>query len=145
MPGLTYSLNIVARCTQMQRGQKLKELGIGGGQVPYLLRLNRFPGITQEELAKMLYVNKSTAARQLASLEKSGLVERRPSETDRRCLKLYLTDKGRDALPEVRKVIGEWNEYLLEGLSEEERASLLDMMARLSGRAQEYIDREEWT
>ena len=63
MPSFTHSLNIIGRCTQMQRGAVLKELGVCGGQVPYLLRLCRCPGLTQEELAKALYFNKSTVTR----------------------------------------------------------------------------------
>ena len=70
MPSFTHSLNIIGRCTQMQRGAVLKELGICGGQVPYLLRLCRCPGLTQEELAKALYFNKSTVTRQIAALER---------------------------------------------------------------------------
>ena len=69
MPSFTHSLNIIGRCTQMQRGAVLKELGVCGGQVPYLLRLCRCPGLTQEELAKALYFNKSTVTRQIAALE----------------------------------------------------------------------------
>ena len=77
MPNFTHSLNIVGRCTQMQRGQELKDLGICGGQVPYLLRLCRQPGLRQEELARGLYVNKSTAARVISNLEKAGFVYER--------------------------------------------------------------------
>ena len=72
MPSFTHSLNIIGRCTQMQRGAVLKELGVCGGQVPYLLRLCRCPGLTQEELAKALYFNKSTVTRQIAALERQG-------------------------------------------------------------------------
>jgi hypothetical protein len=43
MPNFTHSLNVVGRCTQMQRSQALSELGIGGGQVPYLFRICRLP------------------------------------------------------------------------------------------------------
>ena len=85
MPSFTHSLNIIGRCTQMQRGAVLKELGVCGGQVPYLLRLCRCPGLTQEELAKALYFNKSTVTRQIAALERQGLVRREPSPEDRRC------------------------------------------------------------
>ena len=44
MPSFTHSLNIIGRCTQMERSDKLKSLGVCGGQVPYLLRLCRRPG-----------------------------------------------------------------------------------------------------
>lgn len=141
MASFTHNLNIVGRCTQMQRSRKLKELGVGGGQVPYLLRLCRCPGLTQEELARALYVNKSTAARQLAGLERAGYVQRRPG--DRRCLRVYPTDRALEILPQIRQVVRQWNDYLLEGLSEPEREALIATMERVSERAQTYIRREE--
>ena len=142
MPNFTHSLNIVGRCTQMQRGQALRELGVCGGQAPYLLRLCRCPGMTQEELARALYVNKSTAARAIANLEKSGFVERRPSPDDRRCHQLFPTERAIAALPKIRETISQWNDYLLEEFTYEERAALVDMLDRVSRRAQAYIQRE---
>ena len=142
MPNFTHSLNIVGRCTQMQRGQALKDLDVGGGQVPYLLRICRMPGLSQDEIARGLYVNKSTAARVIAHLEKSGYVERRPSEEDRRRILLYPTQKALDALPEVRGIVRGWNDYLLEEFTEEEKEARVNMLARVSKRAQAYIQRE---
>lgn len=142
MPNFTRNLNIVSRCTQMQRGQALKELGLCGGQASYLLRLCHHPGQTQEEMSRALYVNKSTAARTIASLEKSGYAERRPSPEDRRCYLLYPTDKALEALPKVRALVREWNDYLLDEFTEEEKEALVGMLARVSSRAQAYIQRE---
>ena len=142
MAAFTHNLNIVVRCTQMQRSHKLNPLGICGGQVPYLLRLCREPGLTQEEIAEALYVNKSTAARQVNSLERAGFVERRVSAEDRRCMRVYPTDRALAALPQLRETVQEWNEYLLDGFTESERATLLQMMERVAGRAQAYIQRE---
>lgn len=142
MPNFTHSLNVVGRCTQMQRGQALKELGVCGGQVPYLIRLCRQPGLSQEELAKGLYVNKSTAARVITNLEKAGYVERKPSPDDRRCHQLFPTEKALNALPEIREIVHGWNDYLLEEFTEEEKEALVSMMNRVSKRAQAYIQRE---
>ena len=142
MAAFTHNLNVVARCTQMQRGQKLKSLGVCGGQVPYLLRLCREPGLTQEEIAQALYVNKSTAARQVNSLERAGFVERRVSAQDRRCIRVYPTERALQALPALREAVREWNEYLLQGFGDAEREALLSMMERVAGRAQAYIQRE---
>ena len=142
MPSFVGNLNRISRCTQMQRGGKLKKYGICGGQVPYLLRLCRFPGLSQEEVARALYVNKSTAARQIANLEKAGLVERRPSEEDRRKLLVYPTQRALELQPEIREMVVSWNSYLLEEFSEEEQALLQSMMDRVACRAQAYIERE---
>ncbi len=142
MPNFTHSLNVVGRCTQMQRSQALSELGIGGGQVPYLFRICRLPGITQEELSRGLYVNKSTAARVITHLEKAGFVDRRPSAEDRRCLQLFPTEKALEVLPNLREVVTGWNNYLLDEFTEEEKEALVSMLARVSKRAQAYIQRE---
>jgi DNA-binding MarR family transcriptional regulator len=126
----------------MQRSQALSELGIGGGQVPYLFRICRLPGITQEELSRGLYVNKSTAARVITHLEKAGFVDRRPSAEDRRCLQLFPTEKALEVLPNLRDVVSGWNNYLLDEFTEEEKEALVSMLARVSKRAQAYIQRE---
>ena len=136
MPSFTHSLNIIGRCTQMQRGAVLKELGVCGGQVPYLLRLCRCPGLTQEELAKALYFNKSTVTRQIAALERQGLVRRGP------CPLVYPTERALEIVPKVRKLVCGWNDYLLTELSEDERDQLQALMERVSQRARDYIDRE---
>ena len=84
----------------------------------------------------------STAARQVNSLERAGFVERRVSAEDRRCMRVYPTDRALAALPQLRETVQEWNEYLLDGFTESERATLLQMMERVAGRAQAYIQRE---
>lgn len=142
MPSFTHSLNIIGRCTQMQRGAVLKELGVCGGQVPYLLRLCRCPGLTQEELAKALYFNKSTVTRQIAALERQGLVRREPSPEDRRCQLVYPTERALEIVPKVRELVCGWNDHLLAELSEDERRQLQALMERVSQRARDYIDRE---
>ena len=142
MPSFTGNLNVIARCTQMQREQLLKELNIRGGQVPYLLRLSRFPGLSQEELARALYVNKSTVARQITNLEKSGYVERRPSTEDRRCLLVYPTEQAQGILPQLRAIVHGWNSFLMDELNEEECEMLQTMMDRIALRAKAYIERE---
>lgn len=142
MPSFTYNLNIVGRCTQMQRGEKLRSHGLCGGQVPYLLHLCRCPGLSQEQIARALYVNKSTAARHIANLEREGYVERRPSPDDRRRMLVYPTETALALLPEIRETVRGWNDYLLEEFSEDEREQLQAMMERVSARARAYIERE---
>ncbi len=142
MPSFTHSLNIIGRCTQMERSAVLKELGVCGGQVPYLLRLCRCPGISQEELARALYFNKSTVTRQIAALERQGLVRRELSPEDRRRQLVYPTERALEIAPKIRELVCGWNDYLLADLTEEERLQLQALMERVSQRARDYIDRE---
>lgn len=110
--------------------------------MPYLLRLCRCPGLTQEELAKALYFNKSTVTRQIAALEKQGLVRREPSREDRRCQLVYPTEQALEIIPLVRELVRGWNDYLLADMTADERDQLQALMERVSQRARDFIDRE---
>ncbi len=138
LAGFTHNINIIARCTKMQRSTQLSQFNLCGGQVPYLLKLCRRPGMTQEALAREMYVNKSTAARVIGRMEQAGLVERRPSAEDKRCVEIYPTQKALDALPAIHRTVREWNDYLLADLTNEERDTLMDLIGRVSSRAQCY-------
>lgn len=57
--------------------------------------INRHPGLRQSELAWQLRRSAVQISRQLDELEALGLVERRPSEHDRRSKGLFPTESGR--------------------------------------------------
>lgn len=135
-------LTVVYRCGALYCGEQLAHLGLGNWQHSYILHICRNPGITQEGLARLIYVNKSTVARQLASLEAAGFIVRRPSHSDARALCIYPTAKAEAALPEVRAALARWREYLTEGFTDEERARLSDMLKRMRARAVAYAEGE---
>ena len=99
--------------------------------------LRKERGLKQDELAARLHVNKSNVTRQLTTLEDNGFVLRKRSETDRRSVEVYPTDKAREVEPEIHRVYSEWREQLFSGMSEEERDLLEDVLERLSRRAEE--------
>lgn len=86
----------------MERGAALKEHGLCGGQAMYLFRLCHEPGLSQDELARRLYVNKSNVARQVAKLEQQGYVMRKSSPEDKRVQLVYPTEKAIKLLPSCR-------------------------------------------
>lgn len=56
-------------------------------------RRNEAP--TQQELARVLHVDKSNVARLCAKMERDGLATQQPAENDRRSRRVSLTAKGR--------------------------------------------------
>ena len=140
MPSFMREINIVSRCGSIFRSEKLKSYGLGDNNHSYILILCRNPGISQDALARRLFINKSNVTRTLAQLEQTGFVTRRVSEKDRRVTLVYPTDKAYEVLPTVREVLREWREYLTEGFTEEEKKLLLDLTHRLAVRAAEYAD-----
>lgn len=131
------------RCANLYRTAQYAALGIGSYQDSYLLHICREPGIPQDRLAEVIYVNKSNVARQLASLEEKGFITRTPDPQDRRSLLVYPTQKATDALPAIHNVHRAWNEMVLEGFGEEERRLVADFARRLSENAKHAISGED--
>ena len=73
----------------------------------------------------------------LRILEEKGLITRQQDMEDRRVWRVYPTEKMQELLPCVRSVMREWNEYLLEELSEEERETLVQLLEKVTKRANE--------
>ena len=132
-------ISITYRCAMRFRENELADTGLAGCQTPYLTALCRRPGITLEELARELNVNKSSVARQLAALEEKGYVRREADPTDRRSLLVYPSDLTLGVMNRIFGCYGQWNEYLTQDLTEEERAELSRLMARIAQRATAYV------
>ena len=77
--------------------EQLREIGLSVPQCDVLTTLTEAEGVSQQELAKRLYVTKGNISGMLDRLESAGLVERRSTETDRRQYAIYLTASGRTA------------------------------------------------
>lgn len=142
MDSLMRCINVTARCASLQRSKELSDLGIGGNQHTFILNVCRNPGISQERLAEMIYIHKSNVARQVAMLCQAGFIYREPSTQDKRQMLLYPTEKAKDALPIIRKVLRGWNAYLLEEFTEDEQDKMVEMMNRVMVRARNWADQE---
>ncbi len=132
-------VSVTYRCAMLYREKQLAETGLAGCQTPYLVALYRMPGISQEELARYLNVNKSSVARQLASLEKKGYVRREASPCDRRIQLVFPTQKAEDIKDRLFEVLFGWSDYLTADFSPEEKQQLLSMMRRVADKAEAYV------
>jgi len=140
MPSISRYINVISRCGNMYRTDRLKGTDLGTAHHTYLFTICRNPGISQEQLSRMIYINKSNVTRNLAVLEKNGYIERRPSEIDKRVMLVFPTQKAQDALPRLREIIHDWNELVAADFTEEELEQLRSMLARIAERATGYAD-----
>src|SRR5271156_3509476 len=77
--------------------ERLREIGLSVPQCDVLTTLTEAEGVSQQDLAKRLYVTKGNISGLLDRLEGAGLVERRSTAADRRQYEIYLTPAGREA------------------------------------------------
>ncbi len=135
MPVISRNLNVLARCGVQFRSGYFKPLGMTAFQAPYIQHICGQPGMSQEQVALALQVNRSSAARHLAALEEDGFVARVESRDDKRQLLIYPTQKALDAVPEIRRVNTLWNNWLTQGMTRAEIDLLEGLLERLRLRA----------
>jgi MarR family transcriptional regulator, transcriptional regulator for hemolysin len=124
-----FSVNDVARMLRTYADYKAGQFGITRAQWVVLVRLDRFEGLKQSELADMLDLQPITLTRLLDRLCRSGLIERRSDPNDRRANRLYLTASARPLL----KQLGDLGDKLMAtALAGVERESIERMVAQLA-------------
>jgi MarR family transcriptional regulator, transcriptional regulator for hemolysin len=97
-------LHDVARMQRTRFDQWARNYGMTRAQGLILLRLERQPGLSQNEMAAICEVEPITVGRLVDRLEARGLIERRPDPSDRRIKRLHL-------MPEAAPLLGAINDY----------------------------------
>jgi DNA-binding MarR family transcriptional regulator len=106
---------------------------ISSVQYAALAVLERMPGASQSELGAELDLDRSTIADIVSRLERRGVIERSPHESDRRRYSLRLTAAGLAEVERLRPLVSEANAKLTEGLSAGELATLRTLLKRILG------------
>lgn len=107
----------LARSHRAMSQELLRETGLSAGQELIVMRLFDSPPQSQAELTRWLGVEPPTTAKMLARMEKAGIVERVPSETDRRVTLVSLTEEGRAIHGRVENVWGDLERVTVAGLA----------------------------
>jgi len=119
--------------SQPQRDDTLlREAGVALDRAlfPLLVGIERYGPIGVVDLADRAGRDHTTVSRQVTKLESLGLIERQPSEADRRINEAVITSKGRtvtDALDAARWRLAA---PILAAWSEEEFADLVRLLRR---------------
>lgn len=87
---------------------------------------------TQRDLADALHLSRPTVSRMLQAMERSGLVERRPDESDQRLTRVELTAAGRSLEEKVRGVTARLVNETIGALPEDDRRELARLLGELA-------------
>lgn len=134
------NINLVSRSAEVFREERLKDCGIRGCQSKYVLVIAQNPGVSQEDISRMLFVNKSNVARQIGFLETAGFVKKVGNDKDRRAVHLYPTEKLLGALPRVKEVLAKWRALVTEGFTEEEKVELQRLSEKMVENARKFME-----
>lgn len=123
--------SILYRKSQIYFGQALETYNITSAEYPILIYLNQKNGVTQEELSSHLYIDKSAVTRVIQALVTKGFVTKIKDESDQRCNKIYLTDKGFNVQVHIEKALDEWNAILMMDMDKEKQDEIYEFLAHM--------------
>ena len=139
---LAFLINDVARLLRTYADQNAASFGMTRAKWAVLARLDRFEGLKQSELAEMLDLQPITLTRLLDGLCDNGLIERRPSPSDRRAKLLFLTPAARPLLERLSALGEELMQTALNGLSPSQVNALLANLTTVKENLRHAIQRK---
>jgi DNA-binding MarR family transcriptional regulator len=132
LPRIETEMAVLARSLELlrRRGRIHPDLDRAG----YLLlrTLDETGPLSIHSLAERVGLDGSTVTRQVATLLRGGLAERRVDPGDRRSCQVTPSDRGRRLMGEVQRRRTERFQELLTGWTEQERADLGRILAKLN-------------
>ncbi len=128
-------ISLIYRQGKIYIGKELGGYNIGVGQVPFLRVLYENDGLNQEEITRILYVDKATTGRAIKKLVDEGYVKRKRDLVDRRSYRIYLTAKGKKIKPVIRRVLSDWTSILSSEFSPKEKDRIIRLLKRMHNNA----------
>jgi DNA-binding MarR family transcriptional regulator len=125
-------VSIINRGKFIFLNERLIPLGLSAGQFPVLMLLYKEQNITQDTLVRHYHLDKGTIARAVKKLEAAGYLRRIVDPTNRRAVRLFLTEKGERVIPRLQEIHSEWDERVFCGLSRNEKDTTRDLMLRIA-------------
>lgn len=140
MSEIMRNMTDIARCAAQFRSEELAPMGLKSCHASYLCVICANPGITQDQLARRIFINKSNVARQLAALEEDGFVIRKPAPDDKRAMQVFPTQKTLDCLPKLNRIFQVWEELVCQDLTPEELKRMSAMLDKIKIRSAQWMD-----
>jgi MarR family transcriptional regulator for hemolysin len=128
---LSFLIHDVSRMRRTAYDQLMKPLGVTRAQWWVLAHLSRYDGIMQTKLADALDVGKASLGTLIDRLESAGFVERREDPVDRRAKRVFMARAGQQLLARMMREENQFNERVLDGLSDADRDTMIRTLSRI--------------
>lgn len=98
------SISIIDRLMKMYYDKALKDCNIGWGQQFFLELIYENPGISPQELSKVMHVDKATVTKVTQYLEKVQYITIESSQNDKRMRHLFVTEEAKPIISQIKKI-----------------------------------------
>jgi MarR family transcriptional regulator, transcriptional regulator for hemolysin len=137
---------LIHDCARLRRAvmdDTFRPLSVTRSQAWFLGYLSQAEGKPQSFLADQIGLGKVAIGGLIDRLESSGMIERRRDSVDRRSNHIYLTDRGRQVVKDMRNLTLRANEQILHGLDAEDIRFIVASMSRIKNNLQRMKNAEE--
>jgi DNA-binding MarR family transcriptional regulator len=125
---IDYFLKITWQNIANKYNQLAAEFGITQAIGYLLINIDEQNGTTVSEVAALLGLKSTSLSRIINNLEKEELIYREGHLTDKRSVKLFLTNKGKEKRHLARVVVKKFNDYLNIHLVESDKIQLVNSL-----------------
>lgn len=130
-------ISVLMRQLNLFFSHELSEVEITASELMYLSLLYTRDGLTQDEMATKISVDKAATTRTIQGMEKKGLIVRDSNEKDHRSKCVYLTDKAKQMEEHIREIQKKWSDYIMQDMTVSEAELFAKQLKQMSVRARE--------
>lgn len=134
---IDYYLKAAWQSAANKYNQIASQFGITQATGYVLINIHK-EGTPVSQIANLLGVKTTSLSRILNNLEGLGLIYRETNSADKRSVKVFLTELGKEKREQAKDVVRKFNAYLDEHLSDEERTSIIHTLKRINQLAIQY-------
>ncbi|PKB63521.1 MAG: hypothetical protein BZY80_07085 [SAR202 cluster bacterium Io17-Chloro-G2] len=136
---LGYWVGSLASALRKGLDRELAALDVTSAQYAILEVCYRGEANSPSALARVIPVDTAAISRQLDKLREKGLIRRRRLTSDRRSIRVELTEEGRALVPKLLPLVHANNTRFLEGITPDEQAALSDIIQKMLRHGQDAV------
>lgn len=126
------NFSIIYRHGRMMHDRAMREFGLSGQQMGYLRFVFENPGVSQEDIASFLMIDKGAVAKGIRDMTERGFLRREQNPEDKRAYCLYATDKARRICSEGKEESKRVEKMITAGIPADEMKVFSKTLAKIT-------------
>ena len=108
-----------------------REIGIPDSYREIISYLSRNPGASQRMVAEFCSITTAAVNQTVKEMVADGYVKKETDANDRRCTRLFLTEKGEETGRKVRKMLHNSDEIIAAAITPEKEAEMIELLDKI--------------